>query len=63
MPEIEFKIDTEAGTCETEIKGYQGPVCEKTARQLKKILGNPSKDEKTREYHIKLQAKGQIKST
>lgn len=52
MPEVEFKIDTERGTCETEIKGYQGPACEKTAKCLKEMLGNPTTDAKTHEYFV-----------
>lgn len=53
MPEVEFKIDTETGTCETEIKGYKGPACERTARQLKEALGTPTVDRKTAEYCVK----------
>lgn len=61
MPEIEFKIDTETGKCETEIKGIQGAACEKTAKQLRKLLGAPEVDRKTAEYHAKPQIKQQIK--
>lgn len=50
MPEIEFTIDTETGKCETEIKGVAGPACETAAQALKKLLGTPKTDEKTREY-------------
>ncbi|MBK7935088.1 MAG: hypothetical protein IPK01_16785 [Acidobacteria bacterium] len=42
MPEVEFKIDTEHGTCETEIKRVSSAACEKTARQLKEVLGDPT---------------------
>lgn len=52
MPEIEFKIDTELGTCKTEIKGYQGAACEKAARQLKEVLGDPSAETKKQEYFV-----------
>ena len=52
MPEVEFKIDTERGTCETEIRGYQGAACEKAARQLKEVLGNPSAETKKKEYFV-----------
>jgi len=61
MPEIEFKIDAETGKCETEIKGIQGAACEKTAEQLRKLLGTPKVDRKTVEYHINPQTKQQIK--
>lgn len=52
MPEVEFKIDTERGTCETEIKGYQGPACEKAAKQLKEVLGEPSTETRKQEYYV-----------
>ncbi len=52
MPEVEFKIDTETGNCKTEIKGYQGPACEKAARQLKEVLGDPSAETKKQEYFV-----------
>ena len=52
MPEVEFKIDTERGTCETEIKGYHGPMCEKAARQLKEVLGDPSTEVHKEEYFV-----------
>lgn len=61
MPEIEFKIDTETGKCETEIKGVQGAACEKTAEQLRRLLGAPKVDRKTAEYHVQTQTKRQIK--
>jgi len=52
MPEVEFKIDTELGTCKAEIKGYQGAACEKTARQLKEVLGDPSAEANKPEYFV-----------
>ncbi len=61
MPEIEFRIDTETGKCETEIKGIQGAACEKAARELKQILGTPTVDKKTKEYFAKPEVKQQIK--
>lgn len=61
MPEIEFLIDTESGECRTEIKGIKGVACEKTARILKRLLGSPSVDKKTKEYFVKPKLKRQIK--
>lgn len=61
MPEIEFTIDTETGKCETEIKGVQGPACEKAALELKALLGNPAVDKKTKDYYVKPTTKQQIK--
>ncbi len=62
MPEIEFTIDTETGKCETEIKGIQGSACEQTARQLRQVLGSPTTDRKTAEFHIKPQSKRRVGS-
>lgn len=61
MPEIEFKIDTETGECQTEIKGAAGAACEKTAQQLKQLLGAPTVDQKTKEYFAKPEIKRQVK--
>lgn len=61
MPEIEFLIDTETGKCETEIKGIQGVACEKAARELKQLLGNPTVDKKTKEYFARPEVRQQIK--
>lgn len=61
MPEIEFKIDTETGECWTEIKGIQGVACEKTAQQLKQLLGDPTVDQKTKKYFAKPEIKRQVK--
>ena len=63
MPEIEFTIDTEAGKCETKINGIQGPACEQTAHQLKQVLGTPTTDRQTTEYHIKPTLKRRVGSS
>ena len=55
MPEIEFTIDLETGKCETKINGIQGPACEKTAGQLQQVLGTPTTDRKTADYHVRPQ--------
>jgi len=62
MAEIEFTIDTETGKCDTQINGIQGPACEQAARQLKRILGSPTTDLKTAEFHVKPQAKRRVGS-
>lgn len=61
MPEIEFNINTETGECQTEIKGVQGAACEKTAQQLKQLMGDPTVDQKTKEYFAKPEIKRQVK--
>ncbi|MCW5958311.1 MAG: DUF2997 domain-containing protein [Pyrinomonadaceae bacterium] len=60
MPEVEFTIDTETGKCETKINGIQGPACEQTARQLKQVLGTPTIDKQTAEFHIKSTPKRRV---
>jgi hypothetical protein len=62
MAEIEFTIDTETGKCDTQINGIQGPACEQTARQLKQVLGAPTTDRQTAEYHIKAQSTRRVGS-
>lgn len=62
MAEIEFTIDTETGKCDTRINGIQGPACEQTARQLKQVLGAPTTDQKTAEFHVKPQARRRVGS-
>ena len=57
MPEIIFKIDTENGKCETEIKGYQGPACEQTAQQLRQVLGEPSNEIRKKEFFLTSQSR------
>ena len=60
MPEVEFTIDTESGKCATEIKGIRGPACERAAKHLKRLLGDPTVDKKTKEYYAMPQTKRQI---
>ena len=62
MPEVEFTIDTETGKCATEIKGIRGPACDQTARQLKEVLGLPTADRKTAEFHVRLINKSRVGS-
>lgn len=62
MPEIEFTIDTESGKCETKINGIQGPACEQTASKLKQVLGTPTTDRKTSEFHVKPTTKRRVGS-
>ena len=61
MPEIEIEINMETGEMETTINGIAGPSCEKTAEAVKQVFGKPTRDEKTRDYHVQPQVKRQIK--
>ena len=60
MPEVEFTIDTDTGKCATEIKGIRGPACEQAAKHLKRLLGEPAVDNKTKEYYVMPQTRRQI---
>lgn len=60
MPEIDFTIDTETGKCETQINGIHGAACEKTAQQIRQLLGAPATDLKTAEFRIKPQTKRRV---
>ena len=61
MPEIEIEINAETGEMETTIGGIAGTSCEKTAEAIKKAFGKPTRDEKTRDYHVQPQVRRQIK--
>jgi len=60
MPEVEFTINTDTGKCSTEIKGIRGPACEQAAKHLKRLLGHPEVDKKTKEYYVMPQTRRQI---
>lgn len=62
MPEIQFTIDIETGKCETQINGIQGSACEKTAQQVRQVLGAPTTDIKTAEFHIRPRRKRRVGS-
>ena len=53
MPEIEFTINQTTGEMEVHIKGIPGPACENVAQEIEKLVGRPTKEEKTREYLLK----------
>lgn len=60
MPEIEFTIDMETGKCETQINGIQGPACEQTAMKLKQVLGSPTTDQQTKDFHVRTTPKRRV---
>ena len=60
MPEIEIEINAETGEMQTKINGIAGPLCEKTPEAIKQVFGKPTRDEKTRDYHLQPQVKRQI---
>lgn len=62
MPEIEFTINTETGEMTMRIDGVQGPSCADIADKVKEVMGQPSVEENTPEYHVRVQANSQVKS-
>ena len=61
MPEIEFTINHESGEMEMRIEGVKGPSCSDIAEQVKEVMGAPSVEEKTPEYHARVQTSRQVK--
>lgn len=53
MPEIEFTLDHKTGEMEMEINGVQGPGCADIAEKVKEVMGAPSREETTPEYHAR----------
>ena len=53
MPEIEFTIDPATGKLELHVKGVAGPACEDVARLAEQLLGRPTVDRRTAEYHLR----------
>ena len=60
MPEIEFTIDTETGEMEMKIEGVAGASCADVAKLAQELLGTPTRDEKTREFHLRPEAQTRI---
>ncbi len=54
MPETDFTIDTETGELQMHVQGVAGPACDDIARLVKELAGEPGREEKTTEYHLRL---------
>lgn len=50
MPKVEFTTDLTTGRAEAHIGGIAGPACETEARQLRELLGDPAREDRTAEY-------------
>lgn len=61
MPEIEFTINNETGEMSMRIDGVQGPGCSEIADKVKEVMGQPSLEENTPAYHVRVQASRQVK--
>ena len=53
MPEIQFTLDPRTGQLELRVKGVAGPACDDVAGLARELLGEPGRDEKTAEYHLR----------
>ncbi len=60
MPEIEFTINNETGEMDMRIDGIQGPGCADIADKVKEVLGKPSAEENTPEYHVRTRNNRQV---
>ncbi len=53
MPQLEFTLDPRTGALEVHVKGIAGPACEDVAKLARELLGSPSREERTAEYHVR----------
>jgi hypothetical protein len=50
MPEVNFTINEQTGEMEMQIEGVQGTSCADVAELVKELLGQPTREENTREF-------------
>ncbi|MGH2458801.1 MAG: DUF2997 domain-containing protein [Chloroflexota bacterium] len=62
MPEVEFTIDPTTGQLEVHVRGIVGPACDNVARVVKDLLGEPSQERKTAEYHRRTHVRPRIRA-
>ena len=60
MPEVNFTIHEETGELEMQIEGVQGASCAEVAKLVKELLGQPTREENTREYYARPNIRPQI---
>lgn len=60
MREVEFTIDPTTGRLEMHVKGIMGPACDDIAKLAKELLGEPDREEKTGEYHLRPRVRPQV---
>lgn len=61
MAEIDFTIDPATGELEVRVKGIRGPACQDVAKLVAELLGAPSVDRNTPEYHLRPQVRPQVR--
>lgn len=53
MPEVNFMINEQTGEMEMQIEGVQGTSCADVAKLIKELLGQPTREENTREFYAR----------
>ena len=62
MPTIEFSIDATTGALEMHIQGVAGPACDDVAKLVEALVGKPTSEQKTSEYHVRLRIRPQART-
>jgi hypothetical protein len=62
MPEIQFTIDAGSGGLQLHVKGIAGPACDDVAKLAKELLGQPTTEQATAEYHLRTQVRPQVQT-
>ena len=62
MPEINFTIDPQTGEMEMKVEGVQGPQCADIAKIVTELLGEPEREENTKEFYARPIVRPQIQN-
>ncbi len=62
MPEVNFTINEQTGEMEMHMEGIQGTSCADVAKLVKELLGQPQREENTREFYARPTVKTQIQN-
>ena len=62
MPEVNFTINEQTGEMEMQIEGVQGTSCSDVAKLVKELLGQPAREENTREFYVRPNVRPQIQN-
>ena len=62
MPEVNFTINEQTGEMEMQIEGVQGASCANVAKLVKELLGQPTREENTREFYARPNVRPQIQN-
>ncbi|MFN7931019.1 MAG: DUF2997 domain-containing protein [Blastocatellia bacterium] len=60
MPEVNFTINEQTGEMDMQIEGVQGTSCANVAKLVKELLGQPSREENTRDFYARSNVRPQI---